>query len=44
VVGEALEAISKRKKISEDLAEAIANTLEIPAVAALLTNKDAAIR
>lgn len=44
VVGEALEAISRRKKISEDLAEAIASTLEIPAVAALLTNKDSAIR
>lgn len=44
VVGEALTAISRRKKISEDLADAIANTLEIPAVAALLTNKNAAIR
>ena len=44
VIGEALNAISRRKKISEDLAEAIASTLEIPAVAALLTNKDAAIR
>ncbi|MCK5040750.1 MAG: DUF2336 domain-containing protein [Sphingomonadales bacterium] len=44
VVGEALEAISRRKKISDDLAEAIASTLEIPAVAALLTNKDADIR
>jgi uncharacterized protein (DUF2336 family) len=44
VVGEALKAISRRKNISEDLAEAIASTLEIPAVAALLTNKDATIR
>lgn len=44
VIGEALSIIASRKKISEDLAEAIASTLEIPAVAALLTNKNATIR
>ena len=44
VAVEAIIAISKRKGLSKNLAEIIANTLEIPAVAALLTNKSAKIR
>jgi Uncharacterised protein conserved in bacteria (DUF2336) len=44
VVGEALVAVAKRRHISEDLADAIASTLEIPAVAALVTNTNADIR
>lgn len=44
VAVEAIMAISKRKGLSENIAEIIANTLEIPAVAALLTNKSAKIR
>ena len=44
VVGEALAAVARRRQISEDLADAIAGTLEIPAVAALVANKNASIR
>lgn len=41
---DALSAISRRKILSEDLAEAIVATLDVPAIAALLTNDDAKIR
>lgn len=44
IAQEALTAIAKRQHISESVADAIVDTLEIPAVAALLTNKDARIR
>ncbi len=44
VAREALVSIAKRTEMNESVAEAIANTLEIPAVAALLSNKDAQIR
>lgn len=40
----ALVAIANRSFISEDVSDEIAISLEIPAVAALLTNKDAQIR
>ena len=40
----ALVAIARRSVLSEDIADEIAISLEIPAVAALLTNKDAQIR
>ena len=44
IAQEALAAIARRGYVSETLADTIANTLEIPAVAALLANKDARIR
>jgi hypothetical protein len=44
VAKEALVSIAKRTEMSESVADAIANTLEIPAVSALLANKDANIR
>lgn len=40
----ALEAIASRQAVSEDVASDIAGTLDVPAVAALLTNKNAQIR
>ncbi|MCK5575521.1 MAG: DUF2336 domain-containing protein, partial [Sphingomonadales bacterium] len=44
IAQEALAAIARRGYVSENLADTIASTLEIPAVAALLANKDASIR
>ena len=41
---QALVAIASRSFLSEDVSDEIAISLEIPAVAALLTNKDAQIR
>jgi uncharacterized protein (DUF2336 family) len=41
---DALSAISRRRVLSEDLADAIVATLDVPAIAALLTNDDAKIR
>ena len=40
----ALEAIASRSEVSEDVAADIAGTLDVPAVATLLTNKNAQIR
>ncbi|MDG1438116.1 MAG: DUF2336 domain-containing protein, partial [Emcibacteraceae bacterium] len=40
----ALEAIAKRNVLSSDVCEAIAQTLEIPAVTSLLANKNSQIR
>lgn len=40
----ALSAIAKRDEVSETVADDIAGTLDVPAVAALLTNKNAQIR
>ncbi len=40
----ALEAIANRSEVSEDVSGDIAASLEIPAIAALLTNKNAQIR
>ena len=40
----ALEAIAKISQLSGDVCEAIASTLEIPAVATLLANENAQIR
>ncbi len=40
----ALEAIASRTLVSEDVASDVAATLDVPAVAALLTNKNAQIR
>jgi len=42
--GGALEAIANRVDLSEDVAGDVAASLEIPAIAALLTNKSAQIR
>jgi len=42
--GVALEAIASRQSVSQDLAGDIAASLEIPAIAALLTNENAQIR
>ncbi|UTW58521.1 DUF2336 domain-containing protein [Kordiimonas sp. SCSIO 12603] len=42
--GTALEAIANREFVSEVVADDIAASLEIPAIAALLTNKNAQIR
>lgn len=42
--GGRLEAIARRDGVSEDLADEIAATMEVPAVAALLRNKSASIR
>lgn len=39
-----LSAVARRKKLSGDVADAVATTLDIDAVAALLANTDAAIR
>ncbi len=41
---DALEAIARRKTVSEDISNELATTLDIPAIAALLTNKNAQIR
>lgn len=43
-VSGALEAIAKRDELSGDICDAIASTLEIPAVATLLANENAQIR
>ncbi len=43
-VGGALEAIAKRNELSSDVCDAIASTLEVPAVATLLANENAQIR
>lgn len=43
-VSGALEAIAKRNELSSDVCDAIASTLEIPAVATLLANENAQIR
>lgn len=40
----ALEAIANREMVSEQVSSAIAGTLDVPAVAALLTNRNAQIR
>lgn len=42
--GAAIEAIANRPAVSEEIAEDIAASLEVPAIAALLTNKNAQIR
>jgi uncharacterized protein (DUF2336 family) len=39
-----LEAVARRKPLSEPVSEALALSLDIPAIAALLTNPDAKIR
>lgn len=41
---DALSAISRRRVLSEELADVIVATLDVPAIAALLTNDDAKIR
>lgn len=41
---EALCAIARRDTVSEDVSDAVAATLDIPAVAALLANKKASVR
>ncbi|HXC54308.1 MAG TPA: DUF2336 domain-containing protein [Rhizomicrobium sp.] len=41
---EVLAAVARRKPLNADVAEAIASSLDIPAIAALLANSDAAIR
>lgn len=41
---EALSAIARRKFLSANVADAIVTSLEVPAVAALLANPDAAVR
>lgn len=43
-VSEALTAVARRRDVSEDVADAVVATLDIPAVSALLTNSDARIR
>jgi uncharacterized protein (DUF2336 family) len=43
-VSEVLAAVARRRPLSANMSEAIVSTLDIPAVAALLTNKDATIR
>jgi len=40
----ALQAIARRKTVDEDVSEAITSSLDIPAVATLLTNENAQIR
>ena len=40
----ALAAIARRGHVSEDIADAIASSLDVPAVSALLTNRNAQIR
>lgn len=42
--GEALAAVARRNEVSEDVSDAVVASLDIPAVAALLTNKSARIR
>lgn len=44
ISSKALEAIASRVEVSEDVAMDIASTLDVPAVAALLTNTQAQIR
>ncbi|MEM8985893.1 MAG: DUF2336 domain-containing protein [Pseudomonadota bacterium] len=41
---ERLEAVARRKGLSENVSDKIAATLDVPAVAALLRNKDAQVR
>ena len=41
---EAVEAIARRNPVSEDVSDAIVTALDIPGIAALLTNPDAKIR
>jgi uncharacterized protein (DUF2336 family) len=43
-VGEALAAIARRKPVDADVCDRLVQTLDIPAVAALLVNPDARIR
>jgi uncharacterized protein (DUF2336 family) len=42
--GDALCAIAKRARVSEDVADAVVATLDVPAVATLLANKKASVR
>ncbi len=42
--GTALESIAKRSHVSESVSDDIAASLEVPAIAALLTNKNAQVR
>ncbi len=44
VVAGALPAIARRDNLAEDVSDAVAASLDIPAVAALLTNKSARVR
>lgn len=44
ISSKALEAIASRVEVSEEVASDIASTLDVPAVSALLTNKNAQIR
>lgn len=44
VVAGALPAIARRDNLAEDVSDAVAATLDIPAVATLLTNKSARVR
>ena len=41
---EAVEAIARRSPVSEDVSDAVVTALDIPGIAALLTNSDAKIR
>jgi uncharacterized protein (DUF2336 family) len=43
-VSRALAAIARRRPLSEDISDALVQSLDVPAVAALLTNPDARIR
>lgn len=43
-VSEALSAIARRRAVDEDVSAALVQTLDVPAVAALLVNPDAKIR
>lgn len=43
-VSESLAAVARRSDVSEEVADAVVATLDIPAVSALLTNKDAQVR
>lgn len=42
--GDALAAVARRADLSEDVADAVVATMDIPAVTALLTNKSARVR
>ena len=42
--GKALCAIANRARVSEDVADAVVATFDVPAVATLLTNKNASVR
>ncbi len=44
IVEGGLACIAKRRKLSEDMSDSIAGSLDIPALTALLTNKEARIR